>query len=83
MCRMFKWLPVYNYLVMVATLLYQAPFERLLGPWSHEMDRQVPSSKPRLPPGRPPTGARAWGTVLPFIQTVSVLSKPHLLVLAA
>lgn len=30
-CRMFKWLPVYNFLVMFATLAYQAPFERLFG----------------------------------------------------
>lgn len=28
---MFKWLPVYNFLVIFATVAYQAPFERLFG----------------------------------------------------
>ena len=43
---MFKWLPVYNYLVMVATLLYQSPFERLLGPWAHQLDDEAPPPPP-------------------------------------
>jgi hypothetical protein len=34
-CRMFKWLPVYNFLVMFVTLAYQAPFERLFGHFIH------------------------------------------------
>ena len=32
---MFKWLPVYNFLVMFVTLAYQAPFERLFGHFIH------------------------------------------------
>ena len=33
--RMFKWLPVYNYLVMLAALAYQAPWERAFGHHLH------------------------------------------------
>ena len=38
-CRMFKWLPVYNFLVMFVTLAYQAPFERLFGRFIHPDDK--------------------------------------------
>lgn len=38
---MFRWLPVYNYVVMAATLLYQAPFQRVFGPWAGNLDTKV------------------------------------------
>lgn len=39
---MFKWLPVYNFLVMFATLAYQAPFERLFGRYLNPDDKVCP-----------------------------------------
>jgi hypothetical protein len=41
-CRMFKWLPVYNFLVMFVTLAYQAPFERLFGHFIHPDEKVLP-----------------------------------------
>lgn len=41
-CRMFKWLPVYNLLVMFVTLAYQAPFERLFGRFIYPDEKVLP-----------------------------------------
>ena len=56
-CRMFKWLPVYNFLVMFVTLAYQAPFERLFGHFIHP-DEKV-SAGPSWPVTPPDCSAAA------------------------
>ena len=51
---MFKWLPVYNFLVMFVTLAYQAPFERLFGHFIHPDEKVLPGSFIACDPTRLP-----------------------------
>ena len=39
-CRAFRWLPVYNFGVMLLTLAYQAPFEQIFD-WRPDPDQQA------------------------------------------
>ena len=46
LCRLFWWLPFFNFVVMLVTLVYQAPFEEIFD-WKIDPEKARGSHFPR------------------------------------